>query len=112
MRYLIIVFILILTSCSRWKEGNYRVQEDEFSECQNLVFDISDRLNSMRVECIQKIGSNNNFIVILDIDANYWFIDKSKDNKYFNSNEIVEGPFLKAEYLKMDRFKDIILADV
>jgi hypothetical protein len=96
----LIFFCLVFpfTACldsldTHWSEGNYEVWDSPTApSCKNLYYNLGGGSGIGRVNCISRIGSNDRYIVAAS-GASYWILDKEKDDKYFNSDEIIFGPF-------------------
>ena len=91
-----IVLGLLFTRCDfingiYWKDGDYAVFEHPAEpDCKILC-----NRDHGRVNCVTKIGSNENYIIVESRGPNekYWFIEKSRDDHLMNDFEIVEGPY-------------------
>lgn len=57
-----------------------------------------------RVNHVSRLGTNDSFIIVESAGSRqsprnmYWILDKDKDTKFMNSNEIIEGPFSLEEF--------------
>jgi len=68
--------------------------------CRHLVYDLGSNSSIGRISCLDKVGFKNQYIFGESQNQYYWF-DKSKDNRNFNSDEIVNGPFSKNEFYRL-----------
>jgi hypothetical protein len=101
--------VSVLTGCIfdhrvEWQEAKYEVSWTDTTENRTLSRRIANGATIGRVESeIVGVGSNPSFIVALSRSAQtgelrYFVVDKEKDNDYYNSNEITEGPMNEAEF--------------
>lgn len=67
---------------------------------KHLVYDLGSNSSIGRIRCLDKVGFKNQYIFGESKNQYYWF-DKSKDNRYFNSDEIVNGPISKIEFYRL-----------
>ena len=92
------IFMLVLsgllTSCvdlfpNRHKiDGPYFVESDPGAAYETLYFELGDGNAIARIENVKKVGHTDKFI-IAETQEGYHFIDRQKDNRYLNGNEIV-----------------------
>src|ERR1700758_4482744 len=94
----ILTFALTLTSCfdlyepTYWRDGKYSISTSATEpSCKDLDVDVDDDGGAIgRVDCVTKIGSNDKFIIVQSAGDKYWVVDRLKDNKFLNANEIVQ----------------------
>ena len=104
----ILIFILLicfLTNCdftyTYWSDGNYEVTNTAGAPDGYILYNS----NHGRVSNILEIGSIGNFIVAKSENKysnnkiEYWVLDKSKDDKYLNADEIMMGPYTIDEFI-------------
>lgn len=65
-------------------------------------------MNCVRTTNKLKIGSNEFYVVAKQLNSNqktinFFYIDKKKDSKYLNWNEITQGPFSEKEFTELTR---------
>jgi hypothetical protein len=91
-------------------DGPYFVESDPGADYKTLYFDLGDGNAIERVENVKRVGHANNYIIAETQDG-YHFIDRMKDNKFLNGNEIIGNAqthdyFLKwLDSLKIENFK-------
>lgn len=91
-------------------DGPYFVESDPAADYKTLFYDLGNGNAIERVRNIKRAGHTDKLIIVEGQDG-YYFIDRQKDNKYLNSNEII-GDIKSQEYffnlldsLKVDNFK-------
>jgi len=102
--YIIVLSILtVLTGCfdlfhrTYWSDGQYTVEDDAGNVYKTLYLNFPEG-GIGRVKQVSKIGSDKKYIIIESFESNisnemqYWILNKEEDNKYYNADEIVEGP--------------------
>lgn len=77
--------------------GPYYLSGDDTN--WSLYYDL-DGAGIGRIDSINRIGWTDKYI-FAENNSNYFFLDKTKDNQYFNANDIVKGPFDYATFHKM-----------
>ena len=91
----------ILFNTPYWSDGEYKVIDHGGAEWIKTLY----LENHGRVDYVSSIGSNDKYIIVKSINSDknyltaYWIIDKSKDNLFLNSDEIVEGPLNLNEFV-------------
>ena len=84
----------LLTSCfdlysTRQEiDGPYFVESDPGANYKTLYFDLGDGDAIERIENVKRVGHTDKYIIVETQDG-YRFIDRQKDNKFLNGNEIV-----------------------
>lgn len=122
IKYILTLIVLsFLSSCvdifhkTYWSEENYEVVDNPGkTSCKTLYFKLENGAGIGRVNFISRIGSNNSFIIAESIEEGiieYWILNKEKDNKYYNANEIIEGPFDINTFNKRKEELEIIRLD-
>lgn len=101
---------LLLTSCINnmiaviWLDDGYFLSSSfNAQENYTLYKELDDGHGIGRVTDVKKLGMNPSYIIVLSYNENdstekYWVLDKIKDNKYFNAEDIMEGPYTKDEF--------------
>jgi hypothetical protein len=69
-------------------DGPYFVESDPVANYKTLYFDIGNEDAIARVENVKRVGHTDKYIIVETQDG-YRFIDRQKDNKFLNGNEIV-----------------------
>jgi hypothetical protein len=69
----------------------YFVELDPGAAYQTLYFDLGDGNAIARVQNVKRAGHTDKFIIAETPDG-YYFIDRQKDNKFLNGNEIIGDP--------------------
>ena len=80
-----------------WSDDNYNVWESPGDGRLTLYYELDNNAGIGRVNGVSEIGANDNYIIVYTIEG-YWILDKTKDDKYFNAADIVEGPFTLKEF--------------
>lgn len=109
-RVIVLAILLVLSSCDygeKWHDDPYKVIWVDTENNSTLAYDLGDDASIGRVGAkVIAVGSNEKYIVAKQrlIDTNfifYYFIEREKDSKYYNGNEITQGPFTESNFLKM-----------
>ena len=89
--YILLMFLIAIASisCTKWHDGKYTVEQSGATTCFDLYRDIDDSAMIGRVSCVDKLWSDENFILIHSKKSQwsqqaYWILDKRKDGKYLN----------------------------
>ena len=107
-RALFIIFTTLLCSCDsgvEWKDSPYEVIWIDTGDNRTLNHEISENASIGRVEAeVIAVGSNEKYVVakqkpIGGGSISYFYIDRAKDDKYLNWDEITQGPFSEARFL-------------
>jgi hypothetical protein len=69
-------------------DGPYFVESDTGANWQTLYYDLGDGSAIGRVEDVRRVGHTDKFIVA-ETQNGYYLINRQKDNKFLNGNEIV-----------------------
>lgn len=102
-----IVLLFSLTSCfdlisyNYWSDGDYYVTDNSgISDIKTLYIKTGRDNGHGRVDYVDAIGSNENFIIVSSSfqKKQYWILNKRKDHHHLNSDEIVEGPLTYSEF--------------
>ena len=112
--FLTIIFIsTLLFGCSydgSWRDGPYVVWVQESNHIVlNRSFEDGrgGMIGRVRANVIA-VGSNTLYVVAKQKDpktkvVSYFYIEKSKDGKYLNQNEITQGPFNAKEFIQLKK---------
>lgn len=109
-RVLFIIFTTFLCSCDsgvEWKDSPYEVIWIDTGDNRTLNYEISENASIGRVEAeVIAVGSNEKYVVakqkpIGGGSISYFYIDRAKDDKYLNWDEITQGPFSEARFLQL-----------
>lgn len=95
----VIVIVILLLGCSRyWKEGPYEVYWIDGNT--TLGYNVGNGGYIGRVKEPVYIESNNKYISVYGCHTvcSYYYIDKTQDHKYADSDEFVYGPFTEKEF--------------
>ena len=91
----------IIFNSPYWSDGEYNVTDNGGAAWIKTLY----LENHGRVDYVSSIASNDKYIIVKSINSDknnltaYWIIDKSKDNVFLNSNEIVEGPLNQNQFI-------------
>jgi hypothetical protein len=109
-RVIVLAMLLVLSSCDyreKWRDGPYGVLWIDTENNRTLSYDLGDNASIDRVEAeVIAVGSNEKYIVAKQKDVGndliaYYFIEREKDNRYYNGSEITQGPFTESSFLKL-----------
>ena len=117
VKYFLTIFLIsaFLFGCDydgSWRDRPYVVWIQESNErVLNRVFEDEsggkEMIRRVKAEIIA-VGSNDLYVVAKRKDPAskviyYYYIEKSKDGKYLNLDEITQGPFNKDEFIKLKK---------
>ena len=91
-----------------WEDGQYVVWVNDSREYGlHITEDRKGLLGRVRANVIA-VGSNNLYVVARQKDPktkiiSYFYVEKAKDTKYLNQDEITQGPFNKNEFIKLKK---------
>ncbi len=109
-RALLIIFSALLFSCDsgvEWRDKPYEVIWIDTGDNRTLNHEISENASIGRVEAeVIAVGSNDKYVVakqrpIGGDSISYFYIDRKKDDKYLNGDEITQGPFSEARFFEL-----------
>lgn len=108
-RVLLIIFTAFLCSCDsgvEWKDSPYEVIWIDTGDNRALNHEISENASIGRVEAeVIAVGSNDKYVVAkqkpIGGSISYFYIERAKDDKYLNWNEITQGPFSEFRFLQL-----------
>ena len=92
-----IIAFIIFSSCADVIENrtqieeNYFVEKDPSGNFKTLYYDIGDENSIERIRNVKRVGHSKTFIVA-ETENGYYFIEKNKDKKYLNGDEIIGEP--------------------
>lgn len=104
------IFSALLCSCYsgvEWQDKPYKVIWLDTGDNRTLNHEISENASIGRVEAkVIAVGSNDKYVVVKQkpIDGgpiSYLYVDRKKDDKYLNGDEITQGPFSEARFLRL-----------
>ncbi|MCE2029467.1 hypothetical protein [Sessilibacter corallicola] len=109
-RAIIIIFLALLCSCDsgvEWRDEPYEVIWTDTGGNRTLNYEISKNASIGRVKAeVIAVGSNVKYVVakqksIDNGSISYFYIDREKDDKHLNGDEIAQGPFSEARFLQI-----------
>lgn len=109
-RALLIIFSALLCSCDsgvEWRDRPYEVIWIDTGGNRTLNHEISENASIGRIEAeVIAVGSNDKYVVakqkpIGGGSVAYFYIDREKDDKYLNADEITEGPFSEVRFIQL-----------
>ena len=109
-RALLITFLALLCSCDsgvEWRDKPYEVMWIDTGDNRTLNYEITESASIGRVEAeVIAVGSNDKYVVAKQKPVgggaiSYFYIDREKDGKYLNGNEITQGPFSEVEFIQL-----------
>lgn len=99
---ILLFFCGVLTSCVDLYskedkiDGPYFVATDPAGEYKTFYYDLGDGNSIERVRDIKRVGHTDKYIIVEKLKG-YYFINRVKDNKFLNGNEII-GKLKSHEY--------------
>jgi hypothetical protein len=90
-----------------WKDSPYEVIWIDTVDNRTLNHEISENASIGRVEAeVVAVGSNVKYVVakqkpIGGGSISYFYIDRAKDDKYLNWDEITQGPFTEVRFQEL-----------
>jgi hypothetical protein len=115
-RALLIIFTTFLCACDsgvEWRNSPYEVIWIDTGDNRTLNHEISENASIGRVEAeVIAVESNNKYVVakqkpIRGGSVSYFDIDRAKDDKYLNWDEITQGPFTEVRFLQLKTELDL-----
>ncbi len=106
----IAILALLVSACDsgvRWEDAPYQVIWVDSKNNQTLVYNLGDGSAIERVGAeVIAVGSNKKYIVAqqkntINKKIAYFYIARSKDNKYKNWDEITQGPFSSEKFTEL-----------
>ena len=91
----------------KWRDRPYEVIWVDTGNNRTLNYEISENASIGRVETVViAVGSNDKYVVakqkpIGGGSISYFYIERAKDDKYLNPNEITQGPFSETRFLRL-----------
>lgn len=92
-----------------WRDSPYRVIWIDTGDNRTLNHEISVNTSIGRVEAeVIAVGSNEKYVVakqkpIGGGSISYFYIERSKDEKYLNGAEITQGPFSEERFIQLKK---------
>jgi hypothetical protein len=106
----ILLLLLVLSACDsgvKWEDKPYQVIWIDTDNNRTLVyaFDNGGSIGRVQAEIIA-VGSNEKYIIAKQQDLNdktisFFYLERSKDSMYRNSNQVTQGPFTEQEFEKL-----------
>jgi len=115
-RTLLVIITLFLISCDsgvEWRDRPYEVIWIDTADNRTLNHEISENASIGRVEAeVIAVGSNEKYVVakqkpIGGGSISYFYIDRAKDDKYLNWDEVTQGPFTEVRFLELKAELDL-----
>ena len=78
--------------------GPYFVAADPEADYETLYFDLGNGNGIERVRNVKRVGHTDAFI-IAETQKGYYFIDRQKDNKFLNGDDIIGNPKTTADFI-------------
>ena len=109
-RIFFLILSLLLTGCDsgvQWQDKPYKVIWIDTGDNRTLAYDLGEGASIGRVDAeIIAVGSNEKYVVakqkpIGGAAMSYYYINREKDDKYLNGDEITQGPFSSASFLQL-----------
>ncbi len=111
-RFAILFLALLVSACDhgvKWEDDPYQVIWIDSKNNRTLIYDLGDGSAIERVGAeIIAVGSNDKYIVAKQQETvkkkvSYFYIERSKDNKYKNWDEITQGPFSSEKFIQLKK---------
>lgn len=106
-RILILFLAALIAACDHgveWRDKPYEVIWIDTSDNRTLSYDLGEGMSIGRVEAeVIAVGSNDEYVVAKQRDRvtgniSCFYIERSKDDRYYNGNEITQGPFSESMF--------------
>lgn len=107
---LILGLICLVSACdsgTEWRDAPYAVLWIDLSSNRVLVYEFDDGGAIVRVGAeVVAVGSDKNYVVVKQKATegqplSYFYVDKAKDDKYLNGDDIAQGPFSEAQFMRL-----------
>lgn len=91
----------------QWRDKPYEVIWVDTFGNRALSYDLGGGMSIGRVEAeVIAVGSNDEYVVAKQRDRvtgniSYFYIERSKDDRYYNGNEIIQGPFSESRFSEL-----------
>lgn len=105
----LILLVGLITACSDpvWSDGDYEIYY--FDGFLKLGIALDDGWHERVDHHVIAVGSDEKFLVVKQLapqqqELNFYYIDRTEDNKYLNPDEITQGPFdqIRFEQLRVE----------
>jgi hypothetical protein len=106
----ILLLLLVLSACDsgvQWEDKPYQVIWIDTDYNRKLVYAFEDGDSVGRVQAeVIAVGSNEKYIIakqrdLKDKTISFFYLERSKDSMYGNSNQATQGPFTEQEFEKL-----------
>ncbi len=107
------IFLSACDSGVEWNNESYEVIWIDTHNNRSLNYKIEEGESIGRVGAeIIAVGSNHKYIVAKQKDIStgailFYYIDRQKDHKYYNWNDITQGPFSEKKYKQIQSELDL-----
>lgn len=101
-KVIFLLLIILISACDsgvEWEDKPYQVIWIDTGSNRTLNFQLSDNAFIGRVEAeVIAVGSNEQYVVAKQkelggTDISYYDIERAKDDKYYNWDDITQGPY-------------------
>ena len=105
--FLVLCFTFLVASCDygvKWKDDPYEVHWIDLASNRTLAYSLGNGTSIGRVQArVISVGSNKKYIVAKrqvpkTETIQYFYIDREKDDRYLNLNQITQGPFTRSAF--------------
>ena len=117
MKLFSIIFASALcTSCDSgvlWEDHPYEVHWIDIGSNRTLAYSLGNGGSIGRVEPeVIAVGSNDSYVVAKQRSkttkiVSYFYIDREKDDKYYNRDKITKGPFNQKEFTEISNLLNL-----
>ena len=106
----LLILSLFLLSCDygvEWRDEPYEVIWIDSVNNRSLNHQIDENSSIGRVDAeVIAVGSDANYVVAKQKltetgSVSYYYIDRSKDVKYLNADEVTQGPFSEVRFAQL-----------
>lgn len=107
VNFMVMVSITACDSGVDWQDKPYQVMWIDHSSNRTLNCSVGDGGSVRRVsEEVIAVGSNESYIVAkqkdpTDSTISYFYVERTKDSKYKNMDQITKGPLTEQEFDKL-----------
>ena len=105
----IFILAILISGCGPiWESGEYEIYYIDGYVSLGIKIDNQGTYHGRVDHKVVSAAANENYVVAKRIangngEIEFYYIDKRKDNPYLNADEITQGPFTEAQFLKISK---------